>query len=172
MHARSGSRSRRCVRTAGAALAVLLALCAPALAQVDENALKAAFVYNIISFASWDAPPRREALVVCTAVDPGLSAALATLDGRQVADRRLSFRPARDTPAGDAAARTSTSQPAGPAQTGRLVVCDGCALPDAVTAVALGRDGTRLRFDVDPDAAAHAGVSFSSRLLRLARRVL
>ncbi|NYZ61465.1 YfiR family protein [Luteimonas sp. SJ-16] len=172
MAARPVPRSRRRVRPAGAALAVLLALCAPALAQVEENALKAAFVYNIISFASWDGPLRREVLVVCTAVDPGLSAALATLDGRQVAERRLSFRAARDMPAGCDVLVRAAASPAVSAQPGRLVVCDGCVLPDAVTSVALGRDGARLRFDVDAAVASDAGVTFSSRLLRLARRVL
>ena len=37
---------------------------------------------------------------------------------------------------------------------------------------ALVREGNRIRFDVDPASAAKAGVSFSSQLLRLARRVM
>ena len=53
-----------------------------------------------------------------------------------------------------------------------LVICDGCQPRDGLTAVVLVREGNRIRFDVDPEAAARSGVSFSSQLLRLARRVM
>lgn len=163
-------RCRR--RVAGAALAALLALSWPAAAQVEESALKAAFVYNIITFTSWETAPRRDVVVMCTAVDPGFTTSLTGLDGKPVGDRRLTLRPAGETSGGcDVLVRAGAMQPA-PVVRGQLVVCDGCTLPDAVTAVALVREGARVRFDVDVDAGGEAGVTFSSRLLRLARRLL
>ncbi|MDR7191907.1 YfiR family protein [Luteimonas terrae] len=158
--------------TAPSVLAVCLALSPSAFAQVDESALKAAFVYNIIAFTDWDRGLQPGTVRVCTAVDPGLTDALAALDGKQIGARRLSLRPVLAPADGCDVLVRATTVPPGPAVAGRLVVCDGCVLPDAVTAAALIRDGTRVRFEVDATSGGRVGLTFSSRLLRLARRVL
>lgn len=61
---------------------------------------------------------------------------------------------------------------AAPATADTLVICDACELPDGASAVALVREGDRIRFDVDSDRVRDSGVILSSQLLRLARRVL
>lgn len=166
------SPGRRTRRAAGALLAALLATSWPVGAQVEESALKAAFVYNIIAFASWESVQRRDVVMVCTAVDPGFTRALTNLEGKPVGDRRLALRQTPDSSAGCDVLVRAVAVPAASAVRGQLVVCDGCTLPDAVTAVALVREGTRVRFEVDVRVGNQVGVTFSSRLLRLARRVL
>ncbi|MCR6684919.1 YfiR family protein [Pseudoxanthomonas sp.] len=139
-------------------------------AQVDESALKAAFVYNIIAFAQWQQPRHPQVLAVCTDAGPAMDAALAALDGRAVGSRRIAVQ-------APAAARpcdvfVGNGRPLPGAPEGVLVLCDGCKLPDQVTAVTLVREESKVRFEVDTAPAARAGVTFSSQLLRLARRVL
>lgn len=147
-----------------------LAACAPARAQVDESALKAAFVYNIVAFAQWNQPRDPLLVTVCTDTGPALDDALATLEGRTLGARRLAVRPRQDGAACDVLVR-GHDRPALPAP-GVLVVCDGCELPDGVTAVALVREDSKVRFEIGTTAAGRAGITFSSQLLRLARRVL
>ncbi|MDR6990390.1 YfiR family protein [Luteimonas sp. 3794] len=172
MPARAAPGTWRFTCTAGAVLGLYVALCPGAFAQVEERALKAAFVYNIIAFTEWETGLQPDTLRVCTAVDPGFTEALATLEGKQIGTRQLRVRPVLAPAAGcDVLVRAPTVPP-GPEVAGRLVVCDGCVLPDAVTAATLVRDGTRVRFEVDTTSGGRVGLSFSSRLLRLARRVL
>lgn len=172
MSARPARSALRRPRVATATAVLLLAVCGPGAAQVEEHALKAAFVYNIIVFAGWEHAPQAGPLTVCTAVDPAFSAALDALEGKQVGDRRIALKPAAGPGAACDVQVRSAGVPAEPARAGRLEVCDGCALPDSATAVALVRDGARVRFEIDATAAGRAGITFSSRLLHLARRVL
>jgi hypothetical protein len=155
-----------------------------AFAQVDESALKAAFVYNIVAFASWDgrnnagADPNTivntdpDVLVICTDTKTPLDASLASLAGRPIGRRRIAVHSASVEGACDVLVHTPKTKPAYTAVPKSLVICDGCDLPNGVTAVALIREGNKIRFDVDPASAANAGIGFSSQLLRLARRVM
>ena len=52
------------------------------------------------------------------------------------------------------------------------MICDACELPDGISTVSLVREGNRIRFDVDASRARADGVTLSSQLLKLARRVL
>jgi hypothetical protein len=168
------------------ALFVLLVAGPPsASAQVDESALKAAFVYNIMAFTSWgeknnaDAgtaasaiPDAPDALVICTDTNPPLSAAIAHLTGRTIGRRRIAVHPASAEGTCNVLVHANLSNPVYTAVPNALVICDGCELPNGTTAVALVREGNRIRFDIDPASAGKAGISFSSQLLRLARRVM
>jgi hypothetical protein len=162
------------------ALLALLGTGTPsALAQVDESALKAAFVYNIVAFASWsgegegiDSTIDPDALVICTDANKSLDAAVALLGGRSIGRRRITVHPASAQAACNVLVHAGRTHPPYPSMANALVICDGCDLPDGTTAVALVREGSRIRFDVDPASAAKAGVGFSSQLLRLARRVM
>lgn len=157
-------RARPC-----AALALWLGLAAPgAHAQVDESRLKAAFVYNIVAFASWSGGGRD--LQLCTATGGALDGEIARLAGRQVGQRRIAVRRGA-APGCDVLVRAG-AVPDAPVPDSALVICDGCALPDGGSAVSLLREDNRIRFEIDAGVAAGAGVGFSSQLLRLARRVL
>lgn len=140
-------------------------------AQVDEYALKAAFVYNIAAFAQ---PPQARAptLTICTQTEEALEAAIATLAGRDLAGRRVTV--ARTAPATVVRCDVLVhgADRVVPAGMAALVICDACALPNGVTTVALVREGNKIRFDVDAARARANGVTLSSQLLRLARRVL
>ena len=79
------------VRGVGQAVTVLLGLAFAATghAQVDEHALKAAFVYNIAAFAQ-SAHAHASTLTICTQTGDALAAAIGTLGGRDLAGRRVS----------------------------------------------------------------------------------
>ena len=163
-------------------LALLVAGPPSAFAQVDESALKAAFVYNIVAFTSWssessagagtDATIDPNTLVICTDANKSLDAALAHLAGRAIGRRRIAVHPAAAEGTCNVLVHAGRTNPTYATMPNALVICDGCDFPDGTTAVALVREGNRIRFDVDPASAAKAGVSFSSQLLRLARRVM
>ncbi|MGJ4804775.1 YfiR family protein [Luteimonas sp. SDU82] len=138
-------------------------------AQVDEHALKAAFVYNIAAFADWGGAPD-QAVILCVQTGPQLDAALAAMAGRTFAGRRVEI--ARTPPAAGCDVLVQDAQLPPPAPAARLVICDACQLPDGSSTVALVREGNRIRFDVDAARARADGVTLSSQLLRLARRVL
>ncbi|WP_454831928.1 YfiR family protein [Pseudoxanthomonas wuyuanensis] len=144
----------------------------PACAQVEEAALKAAFVYNIAAFSNWSGSGSTDALVICANTHSPLDATLVELTGRKIGQRRIVVRRSTDSAGCDVFVHADDTVQKPAAHTATLFICDGCRLPDGVSAVALVREGNRVRFDVDTDAVALAGISFSSQLLRLARQVL
>lgn len=154
----------------------------PANAQVDENALKAAFIYNFAMFTTWQARPSEErAFNVCVDHDSPLKPALRELSGKSVDNRSWTVRmmpPIANASicqvvvyqshdhglAGELAA----------AVRGRsvLLVTDGGVAKENGAVITLVLEHNRLHFDVDLGAAKERGVSLSSNLLRLARTVL
>lgn len=167
-------RWRRGAGGAGLAGVMALAAAGPGHAQVDEYALKAAFVYNIAAFAQWRGAPEG-VLTLCVQAGPELDAAVAAMAGRSLAGRRVEVT--RTPPAGGCDVLVRDAHPADAVDVeaevdARLVICDACELPDGSSTVALVREGNRIRFDVDATRARMDGVTLSSQLLRLARRVL
>lgn len=158
-----------------ALIAASLGCCGIAHAQVDENTLKAAFVYNFALYTTWPMPLRdATALTVCVRRSSALAPTLRALAGKPVQERALMVREIDDT---DKANIGCDVQVAGAPDTDRmphalgvLTICDCNEDHDARGAVVLlVREGTRLRFDVDLGAASASGLSLSSKLLRLAR---
>ncbi|MDN4055005.1 YfiR family protein [Massilia sp. YIM B02763] len=159
--------------------AVLLALgiaCCPraALAQSQDEQLKAAYIVNIALFTTWPLPAAPAgALAVCASPAHGLWDSLRQLDGRNVNGRRWATVDARGAKACDiavmAGAHAPRNPPADPGPT--LFVVDGAVPGSYAGAVALVEESQHVRFDVDTREAARAGIRFSSRLLRLARNV-
>ncbi|SOD56587.1 protein of unknown function [Pseudoxanthomonas wuyuanensis] len=143
----------------------------PAWAQVEEAALKAAFVYNIVAFSNWNRGGSADTLVICANTRSSLDAALVDLGGRRIGQRRIAVRRNTGYAGCDVLVHAGDAKPK-PADAATLIICDGCQLPDGVSAVALVREGNRIRFDVDTGSVAVAGISLSSQLLRLARQVL
>lgn len=154
---------------AGLAGIMALAAAGPGHAQVDEYALKAAFVYNIAAFAQWRGAAD-SALSLCVQAGPELDAAVAAMAGRTLAGRRVQVT--RTPPAGGCDVLVRDARPPASDLDARLVICDACELPDGRSTVALVREGNRIRFDVDASRARVDGVTLSSQVLRLARRVL
>lgn len=165
----SHHRTHRRTRTGIASFVLALAASGASHAQVDEHQLKAAFVYNIAAFAQWDqAAPGT--LTICLQAGVALEEAVAALAGRTVSGRRVVV--ARGI--SGAGCNVLVHDASAPVDTtaNTLVICDACPLPDGTSAIALVREGTRLRFDVDARRAQANGVGLSNQLLRLARRVL
>jgi ABC-type amino acid transport substrate-binding protein len=158
------------IATIGLAVAIAAAPCARA--QVSEVELKAAFVYNFALFTAWprDMLPNGRPLSICVMTATAQVNALKQLGGRTVSGHTVSV----SAPPGTGACHVVVYQPDAsppPAAAGALTVCDGPeqACHDAV--ITLVREGDRVRFDVDSARARAKGLSLSSKLLRLARRV-
>ena len=158
-------------RTAIAAL--LLASSAGARAQVDADTLKAAFVYNFALYATWPAQVRNASeITVCVPARSTLAPALGELAGKAVDARKLVVREVNAyAPADGCDVRVLDAEiSAAPAERGVLTVCDCSETPQRPGGIiALVREGTRLRFDVDLAAADAARITLSSKLLHLAR---
>jgi hypothetical protein len=159
-------------------LALMTALfgCAgPAHAQVEEDTLKAAFIYNFALYTTWPAPLRdAKTLTICVQRTSPLAPALHALSGKAVQQRTLVVN--EIDPDGSHAGcdvQVAESANAGIAhEPGVLTVCDCSEDRDASGAVVLlVREGTRLRFDIDLAAASASGLSLSSKLLHLARTI-
>ncbi|MDH5823954.1 YfiR family protein [Luteimonas sp. RD2P54] len=164
-------------------LGVLCLGAGEARAQVREPALKAAFVYNFLLFTTWPAEALAETdqLRLCVDARHALASALGELHGKPVGERRVSVQH-WDRDAEPAGCHVAVVGAAGPgaepalaralAGGGLLTVSDGGTVGSNGAAIVLVREEARVRFDVDGGRVAQARLALSSRLLRLARRVL
>ena len=152
------------------ALGLLLPL--PVAAQVPEAELKAAFVYNFALFTQWPQPPGPSGLSFCVGEGSALKAAVLHLAGKPV---NASFVTVKVVPAGaslPADCSVWIADPASPGlaeeRRGVLTIADGGSF-DGHVMIVLALDDSHVRFDIDTLAAQKAGLTFSSKLLRLAR---
>lgn len=163
-------------------LALLAALGSPSAWAVDEHELKAAIVFNLLLFVEWPADAvaaSTVSMVLCVSPSNALNAPLKSLQGRPVRNQLLDVR---DLPAGasraachavyvDAAdtARLTGAKPDPAAML--LLISDDLESPLPQAAIVLRHVGGRIGFDVNLEAARQARLQFSSKLLRLARKV-
>lgn len=143
-------------------------------AQVEEDTLKAAFIYNFALYTTWPAPLRDAAsLTICLQRTSTLAPALHGLAGKPVQQRALVVKQL-DLDDSHVGCDVQITESSGAGQIwhepGVLTICD-CGEDDDVSGavVLLVREGTRLRFDIDLAAASTSGLSLSSKLLHLAR---
>lgn len=151
--------------------------------QVQENTLKAAFVYNFILFTEWS-PPLADSqgqVVVCLNAESEMRSALEALDGKNVRNRRLSVRVLDSAEKAlnqchvlfvdwrDRQAWIGVRQRL--EGSGMLVVTDDAEIGHDGATIALHRQGSKMSFDIDQTAARRSGLILSSKLLRLARMV-
>lgn len=174
---------------------LLLGLCGPLVAQVDEGELKAAFVFNVASFVAWPEtdPGTFESWLLCVHQDASIRSALAGLDGRSVSGRTTMIRilrSASEVEGCHVVVVDFSQQDAGPVdararpehdplwperwwhRVGLLSIADGGDARVNEAVITLVREGARLRFDVNAKLASDVQLTLSSRLLSLARRVL
>lgn len=178
--------ARGAARTLPAALAlVLLSAAGPAPAQDPglETRVKAAYVYNFLTFVEREKAvpePEGAAVRVCVLGDEALLAELKGLSGRQVRGRPLEVRSGPES---------------GPFPSCHLLVigrAESARLPEILRAVSgagvltvsdiprfargggmIGflTEGGRVRIEVNPGTAAAAGLKVSAKLLEVARVV-
>jgi YfiR/HmsC-like len=150
-------------------------------APADVVAVKAAFLYNFAKFAEWPALPASAPIVVCIVGDDGIAAALVeTVRGQNISGHTLEVqRPQKsaDWPVcnllfiADAEARRTPSGFDGIKALPILTVSDHNGFSKADGIIELFVEGGRMRFAINVDAAEHAGLRLSSRLLGLANNI-
>lgn len=147
-------------------------------ACADEQAsYKAAIVYNIIRFAEFDGQPARpsvEPLRFCATASDPFSAALSGLEGRRIGSRTLDVRlvgSLSDASAGCDIAYVGNETAVRRLPPDVLLIGDAPDFTRNGGAVGLIRLGRQIRFEINIAAARAAGVTFSSKLLRLASDV-
>lgn len=181
VHACSARTRPPRLRAALAALA--LAWPCAALAQqrvASEVELKAAFVYRVALFVEWpaDSLPAGTPLRICLlGADPAWSAAFATIEGKLVQGHPVAApRPLSrgEEPQGChvlfVPEREGVRPP--PAQAGLLTVGEAEGFAQAGGVVGFVRDGARLRFDLNRDAATRQQLRLPAELLKIARQVV
>ena len=174
-------RVRRGMAATLAWLCVMAGL--PAHAQVGEPELKAAYVFNFIQFIDWPARdmPAGEDITVCVSSFSPLRRALQALDGKPVPGGRQVR--VRLLEAGDLkACRVLVMDRADPEPIGRafrtlpeshgvLSITEDAAPGAQEAVIVLSRQDGRIVFGINAEAATRAGLSISSKLMRLARGV-
>lgn len=148
--------------------------------SVDEARLQAAFVAKFPAFVQWPASAftGQGALTICVFRSERAAAYLRELvAGEQVGGRPVTVRAVDSPPQLGGCHVLFVPAPADArmlaAVSSRPVLTIGLQRDflEAGGIIALHRDDRRLRFDVDRDAAARAGLQLSSQLLRLAGSV-
>lgn len=163
------------------ALAVGMTLRVPARAQADLFSLEAAFIFNFTAFTDWPAQRgRMSTLVVCAHPHGGLNLALSKLEGRATTSRTWHIQPlvdnadlsACDVLIVDGNTADASAVKSALASDRPLLVVRTADAPEGPYVILLVREGDRLRFDVDNREVARRHLGLSSKLLRLARKVI
>lgn len=150
-----------------ALIATSLGTAVPAPAQTaNQDGLRAAIVVNILRLTEFRRPADGGRRVLCVA--PGAyNASFSALDGLAVGQARLDVR--RLGSSGDVSGCDAAYVGDGrPPSANILTIGDSSAFIGRGGVVGLVRFGRELRFEISPAAGQRAGVTFSSRLLRLA----
>jgi hypothetical protein len=182
---RNTSPPRRFRPMVGHILAVFMpvlmaaALISEVAAAPNEYEVKAAFLYNFAKFTDWPAvqAPAEEQFTICILGDDPFGSALGPLNGKPIAGKpvdmrrlteprdvsgcRIVFvgRPHTENIAGLAAALQS--QPV-------LTVGDYPGFVRSGGMIGFVLDDGRIRFEINPDRIALAGLTVSSQMLKLA----
>lgn len=146
--------------------------------QADEEALKAAFVYNFSLFTTW--PQLKETIHFCVIGENAQLNALNQYEGRKVADATVHVKEVNSAEE----ARTcevlfiQINNPARAeqlyqalAQIPVLTVAEYKAFSQPAAIILFVQSNNRLAFEVNHKAATEAKLSLSYKLLRLARKV-
>lgn len=179
----SSRPTRRAVRLRLAHVLAGLALGAPAAHAFDAPDLMAAATYNVLQFVDWpdEADDRRRTRVLCVDGPGDLNRELRRLHGQPLHQRRLEVVELADGP--DAlkpchAVFLSVDSRKAPALVTRLsphepvLVLAEQHAASAAPMVRLAHEGGFIGFSIDLAATRRAQLHLSSRLLKLARRVI
>lgn len=168
-----------------ALMALLLALpgAARAQASASEYAVKAAFLYNFTKFVEWPPetfPDERSQFRVCVLGDDPFGKGLGVIGDESVAGRRISLlrsgeiRQPEDCQILFISRSEKERLPQLLAELGRapvLTVGDSGGFLDQGVIINFTLEGSKVRFEINQEAAERAGIKISSKLLRLATRV-
>lgn len=146
----------------------------------DPGQVKAAFLFNFAKYVQWSERGEKGPLRLCVAGETPLAETLGLLDGRRVRDETIELRRLSAGDASNGCRLLFVGEVAGErlagwladAGGGALTVSDRPGFVDAGGMIELFMEGERVRFAVNLDALRASKLTVSSRLLRLARRVV
>jgi hypothetical protein len=168
----------------GCLLALLLAVPYSAAAQTaPEYDVKAAFLYNFTKFVDWPAAafPDATSLKVCLLGEDPFGRSLQAVAGEPVENRKLVIvrADAPPKPGGCQVLFISRSEReklpqilAALKDSPVLTVGDTKGFVDQGVIINFTLEGSKVRFEINTDAADKAGLKVSSKLLQLARRIV
>ena len=153
--------------------------------QAPEPVLKAAILVNMLLFIDWpsQAAQPKDRRVLCYLDSSPVAAALLQLDGRSVSNRPLSVQQVSIADAARLSSCHAVYLAPGNAvgmsdivpslrAAGVLIVGDSPDYLQRGVMLNLDVESGRVVFDIDLKSARQAGVGVSSKMLRLARRVV
>lgn len=154
-------------------LLAFLALWLPAaslLAQAAarEYEVKAALLYNFTHFIEWPGEGSGEFHLCVVGRDP-FGADLNALAGRPVRERTIRIERSPASLQSCELVFVPAGAPLPAPAPGMLVVAEDAAALTQGAAIVVAIEGGRMAFDINPDAAARAGLKISYKLQRLAR---
>jgi hypothetical protein len=150
---------------------------------VPEYAMKAAYLYNFAQLTEWPATPAtsRETFNLCVVGTDEIAAALEPLRGRMVNQQRLRLLRVTESNEARQCQMLFVAEDSGPQGirlldalrgTTVLTITDDPRIARAGAMLIILAEGRRLAFNVNLDAAKPGQLKFSSKLLRLANRVV
>jgi hypothetical protein len=149
--------------------------------QPGEYEVKAAFLYNFLTFVEWPARARQgEVLRVCVMAEPPVYNAFRELEGQSAAGRKLTvLHPASTEDLGSChvlfIGRRSERKLAQVIKalegSGALTVGDTAGFAGQGVIINFYLEDNKVRFEVNAAAARRAGLTISSKLLKLAGAV-
>jgi hypothetical protein len=166
-------------------LGIGLAGAAPATGsqRVEEYVLKGAFLFNFARYVRWPegALPKGEALTICVIGHEDASSSVAeSLEGKVAEGRPIQVRQVSQpgSAAGcavlfvtRASGHSGSEVAAATAGRGILTVGEADGFAERGGIINFVTESSKLRFEVNTDAASRAGFHISSHLMRLARVV-
>lgn len=176
------------LRQALGLLAVLALWLSPGGAAAQSAAetaqqMKAGFIYNFAIFADWPAGCFKDAvspIIVCIAGDSDTLKAFDHLKTKKIKGRPVTVQPYGDAVSGKPChiiyistinkfeAADFLKRVSGP---GVLTIGDAEGFSGLGGIITFYREGNKLRFEINSDAAQRAGLKLSSQLLKLAKIV-
>ena len=140
--------------------------------------MKAALLYNFAKFAEWPGLPSDAPIVFCVVGDDPVAAALEPVRRQNISGHTLDVRRPHDSAMwpvchvlfiADAEARRSVGGLDGIKTLPVLTVSDANGFAQSSGIIELYVEGGRMRFAINVEAADHAGLHLSSRLLGVAK---
>jgi hypothetical protein len=173
-------------RVKGLALVLVALVALPRVSAAQTAAeydIKAAFLYNFTKFVDWPATafPDAGSLRICVLGDDPFGRSLQSVNGEQVGTRKLKVirTDSLAKPGGCQVLFISRSERervpqivAAVKDSPVLTVGDIPGLVDQGVSINFTLEGSKVRFEINTDAADKAGLKISSKLLQLAKRVV
>ncbi|SFM78173.1 YfiR family protein [Thermodesulforhabdus norvegica] len=150
---------------------------------ISEERLKAAFVYNFLKFTEWPSRSDEEdTLLLCTSAPPAMTESLKDLEGRKIGKRTVKVleleKAGNDRICHALFIDDSSNNAMVPSLLHKfrndpvLTIGDRPDFCRMGGIIQLFREGNKLRFNINLRQARKSGIKISSRLLKLARRVI